>query len=162
MFESFYELQSRNQVFEDGLSPEERTNFALHRSRTQSLVHFALTMKTFDTFLKNTPAERKYDQCLYKCYTSINDVEFDEVGKKTLDSCKDKCKKLLNSYKEKKLDVFYLLLMLSKRKTLACLANTKGNEYDFNDCNWQTLNQVRRRIDTYWPDKLNKYLEAFD
>lgn len=162
MFETFYDQQSRSQVFEESLPAQQRDEFNLHRSKTQNLIHFALTIRDFDEFLKNTPAENKYDYCLYKCYKSINDVEFDDIGKSTLNSCKNKCKKTLNSYKEKKLDIFYLLLMLSKRKTFLCVNNNKNDAYAYNNCNWQTLNKVRRRINDYWPDKLNKYLEAFD
>lgn len=162
MFENFYELQTRNRTFEDNLSSLDRAEFNNHRSKVQSMVHFTLTINDFDNFMKNTPAQRKYDNCLYKCHNAINDVEFDSLGKETLRNCTNKCKKSLNAYKDKKLDIFYLLLLFSKRKTLECLSDYRNDPFKLNNCTWLTLNKARRRINNYWPGQLNKYLEAFD
>lgn len=162
MFDSFHELQSRSQNFEEALNPEDRKAFDEVRAKTQSMVHFAITEKDFNEFMNNTPCERKYDSCLYKCHNAIKESEFDGVGQETLNNCKTRCRKLLTAYKDKKLDIFYLLLMFSKRKTISCFTEHKDNSTQFYNCNWVVLNKARRRVNMYWYEKLNVYLEAFD
>ena len=162
MFDSYYEIQTQNQQFEESLTSNDLTDFNNHRAKVQAFVHFTLTIKDFDEFFKNTPAERKYDHCIYKCYNNISESEFDIAGKETLDKCTNRCKRALNAYKEKKLDIFYLLLMFGKRKMVSCYTDYKNDPYQFYNCNWMVLNKVRRRINYYWYDKLNKYIEAFD
>jgi hypothetical protein len=162
MFENFYELQNRNQIFEENLSTEDRKAFEKHRAKVQAMIQYTITIKDFDDFLMNTSAERKYDHCLYKCHDAIKDSEFDAVGSETLNNCKTRCKRLLNSYKDKKLDIFYLLLMFSKRKTISCFNDYKTDPNQFYNCNWVVLNKAKRRVNTYWDEKLNKYLDAFD
>ena len=160
MFDSFHEDKEKSDFFLSSLSADEKDDFMAHRAKTQAFIHFNVVSKILDDFMDDKRVIKRFDRCISRCYEAVRENEVSLVSIENNDKCKERCKQSLRRYKNKKKDIFYLLLMFSKRKMTNCYASHADSDVDFYTCNWITLNKVKRRVTPYWYGKIKTYEDA--
>ena len=157
MFKYYHDLKKNQEIFKNELTDEENKNYKKIKQNTKVMVIFNMTYLDWENFFTLKEGKQIKNNCYNKCYDSYKTVNLNEIRLKSFSNCKNECKENFNKYKKKNLDIYFLLLRFYKNKIISCNQKFQGQE-EFNDCVWESLNKVRRRLNVYWPKELKDYL----